>query len=76
MKQQLLQVELSTNLKGQNILLMGSCGVLGVSHIKAIVNSGAKIVIADKPGSKVLELAKEYAVTGIEADCSSENDIG
>ncbi len=58
------------------VILMGSCGVLGKSHVRALSQiKNLRLVIADKPCSGVLELAEEYSIFGIEVDCKDEKSI-
>ena len=47
----------SLSLQGKTILY--STGVLGRSHVHQLVSSGADLIIADKPGSNVSELADQ-----------------
>ena len=64
-----------TFLKGKNILLMGSCGVLGRAHAFAIKNAGADLVLADRPGSHLIELAGELDCPYVFIDCTVEESI-
>lgn len=60
---------------GKRLLLLGSCGVLGQQHTKYFVERGANLVIADRPGSNLSELASRYSVQYCEIDCSDEQSI-
>ena len=65
----------SLSLQGKTILLFGSTGVLGRSHVHQLVSSGADLIIADKPGSNVSELADQYNLPFFYADATNEADI-
>ena len=66
---------LMTSLRGKKILLMGCCGVLGKAHSFAIKNAGADLVLADRPGSLLIELAGELDCPYVFIDCTVEESI-
>jgi NAD(P)-dependent dehydrogenase (short-subunit alcohol dehydrogenase family) len=62
-------------LRGKRILLVGATGVLGRGYAAAFAAEGARLCIADRPGSDVLAYAKELGATGIEIDVASEPSV-
>ncbi len=62
-------------IKDKRVILLGSCGVLGKMHAKILIENGAKLIMADRPGSTVLKDAKQLGVKGIEIDVTNENSI-
>jgi NAD(P)-dependent dehydrogenase (short-subunit alcohol dehydrogenase family) len=67
---------LDTNIKGKRILLLGACGVLGRAHTRIFVDHGAQLIIADRPGSNVMDDAKSLGIHGVEIDVSDEDAMG
>jgi NAD(P)-dependent dehydrogenase (short-subunit alcohol dehydrogenase family) len=65
----------SMKLTDKRILLVGSTGILGRGYARAIVDAGAKLVIADRPESNVLNYAEELGVTGVEMDVTDEDAV-
>jgi NAD(P)-dependent dehydrogenase (short-subunit alcohol dehydrogenase family) len=65
-------MSLNTNIKDKRVLLLGACGVLGRVHARTLVEHEAKLIIADRPGSTVLEDAKLLGIPGIEIDAADE----
>jgi len=65
-------MSLNTNIKDKRVLLLGACGVLGRAHTRILLEHEAFLIIADRPGSSVLEDAKSLGILGLEIDASSE----
>jgi len=65
-------MSLSTDVKGKRVLLLGACGVLGRAHTRILVEHGVRLIIADRPGSTVLEDAKSFGIYGVEIDAAVE----
>ena len=65
-------MSLDIDVKGKRILLLGACGVLGSAHARTLVEHEAQLIIADRPGSKVLEDAKLLGISGVVIDASDE----
>jgi NAD(P)-dependent dehydrogenase (short-subunit alcohol dehydrogenase family) len=65
-------MSLNTDIKGKRVLLLGACGVLGRAHARIFVEHEARLIIADRPGSTVLEDAKALGILGLEIDVSDE----
>ena len=65
-------MSLNTDVKGKRVLLLGACGVLGRAHVRILVEHGVRLIIADRPGSTVLEDAKSLGIHGLEIDAGSE----
>ncbi len=65
----------SNNVRGKRVLLLGACGVLGQTHARILVENGVQLIIADRPGSFVLEYAKKLGIYGIEIDAADENSM-
>jgi len=63
------------DLSGKRILLVGGTGVLGRGYARALVDGGAKLVLADHPASDVLALARALGCPGVEMDVSEEQDV-
>jgi len=57
---------------GKRVLLLGACGVLGRAHVRIFIEHEVKLIIADRPGSTVLEDAKSLGILGLEIDASNE----
>lgn len=68
-------MSLNTDVKGKRVLLLGACGVLGRAHVRILVEHGVRLVIADRPGSTVLEDAKSLGILGLEIDAGSESSM-
>ena len=62
-------------LSAKRILMIGTTGILGTEFSKALSSKGAKIVLADKPGSDVFSLADSLGVSAVEIDIASENSV-
>jgi NAD(P)-dependent dehydrogenase (short-subunit alcohol dehydrogenase family) len=62
-------------LKNKRVLILGSCGVLGLAHCEALINAEVRLIIADRPGSKVLDYAKSIGAYGLEIDATEEKSI-
>jgi NAD(P)-dependent dehydrogenase (short-subunit alcohol dehydrogenase family) len=65
-------MSLNTDIKGKRVLLLGACGVLGRAHARILVEHGARLIVADRPGSTVLDDAKALGIPGIEIDAAQE----
>ena len=65
-------MSLDTGIDGKRVLLLGACGVLGRTHARLLAEHGARLVIADRPGSSVLEDARRLGVRGVEIDAGRE----
>jgi 2-deoxy-D-gluconate 3-dehydrogenase len=65
-------MSLNTDIKGKRVLLMGACGILGRAHARILVEHEARLIIADRPGSAVLEDAKSLGIYGVEIDAADE----
>lgn len=65
-------MSLNTDIKGKRVLLLGACGVLGRAHARILVEHEARLIIADRPGSTVLEDAKSLGILGLEIDVGNE----
>jgi NAD(P)-dependent dehydrogenase (short-subunit alcohol dehydrogenase family) len=63
------------DLSGKRILLVGATGVLGRGYAHAIARCGAKLAVADRKESDVLELAKSIGAIGIEVDVTDEASV-
>lgn len=61
--------------KGKRILLVGATGVLGREYSQELAKDGAKLILADREQSDVLELAKELGAQSVVMDISSEVQI-
>jgi NAD(P)-dependent dehydrogenase (short-subunit alcohol dehydrogenase family) len=68
-------MSLDTGIRGKRILLLGACGVLGRAHARLLAEQGARLIIADRPGSTVREDAKTLGVSGIEIDVAQERMV-
>ncbi|MBU1012558.1 MAG: SDR family oxidoreductase [Bacteroidetes bacterium] len=68
-------MSIDTGIIGKKVLLMGACGVLGRAHTQLLVEQGAKLIIADRPGSPVLEDAKGMGIPGFEINAADEKSI-
>lgn len=66
---------IDTGIKNKKILLMGACGILGRVHTNIMLEQQARLIIADQPGSDVLELSETLRIKGVEIDVTSENDV-
>ena len=65
-------MSLNTDIKGKRVLLLGACGVLGRAHVRIFIEHEVKLIIADRPGSTVLEDAKSLGILGMEVDAGDE----
>lgn len=65
-------MSLSTDIKGKRVLLLGACGVLGRTHTRILAEHDVQLIIADRPGSTVLEDAKSLGIHGLEIDAANE----
>lgn len=65
-------MSLDTGIRGKRVLLLGACGVLGRVHAHTLVEQGAKLIVADRPGSTVLNDANTMGIPGIEIDVANE----
>jgi NAD(P)-dependent dehydrogenase (short-subunit alcohol dehydrogenase family) len=65
-------MSLNTDIKGKRVLLLGACGVLGRAHARILVEHEARLIVADRPGSTVLDDAKALGIPGIEIDVAQE----
>lgn len=68
-------MSIDTGITGKRVLLLGACGVLGRAHSRLLVEHGARLVMADRPGSTVLDDAKTLGVPAVEIDAASENGM-
>jgi NAD(P)-dependent dehydrogenase (short-subunit alcohol dehydrogenase family) len=66
---------LSNDVKGKRVLLLGACGVLGRTFVLTLIEHEAKVIIADRPGSSVLEDARSLGILGLEIDAGNEASI-
>ena len=60
---------------GKKVALIGATGILGSYYVELLVSQGAQLVIADKPGSQVLELGKKHNIPALEIDVSKEASV-
>ncbi|MBM3349480.1 MAG: SDR family oxidoreductase [Betaproteobacteria bacterium] len=65
-------MRVNTDVRGKRVLLLGACGVLGRAHARALVEHEAQLIVADRPGSTVLDDAKALGIPGIEVDIAQE----
>ena len=65
-------MSLNTDIKGKRVLLLGACGVLGRAHTRTFVEHESQLIIADRPGSAVMEDAKSLGIPSVEIDASDE----
>jgi NAD(P)-dependent dehydrogenase (short-subunit alcohol dehydrogenase family) len=65
-------MSLNTDIKGKRVLLLGACGVLGRAHVGILIEHEVNLIIADRPGSTVLEDAKSLEIFGLEIDAGDE----
>jgi NAD(P)-dependent dehydrogenase (short-subunit alcohol dehydrogenase family) len=65
-------VSLDTDIRGKRVLLLGACGVLGRVHARVLHEHGARLIVADRPGSTVLADAATFGIPGIEIDVTQE----
>ncbi len=65
-------MSLDTDIRGKRVLLLGACGVLGRAHARILVEHGAQLIIADRPGSTVLDDAQALHIPGVEIDIAQE----
>jgi NAD(P)-dependent dehydrogenase (short-subunit alcohol dehydrogenase family) len=65
-------MSLNTEIKGKRVLLLGACGVLGRAHARILVEHETRLIVADRPGSTVLEDAKSLGIYGVEIDIADE----
>jgi len=65
-------VSLNTGITGKRVLLLGACGVLGRVHVRILIEHEVNLIIADRPGSSVLEDAKSLGIFGLEIDAANE----
>jgi 2-deoxy-D-gluconate 3-dehydrogenase len=63
---------MDTGIKGKRVLLLGACGVLGRAHARLLAEQEARLIIADRPGSTVLDDAKSMGIPGVEIDAAQE----
>lgn len=63
------------DLAGKRILLVGATGVLGRGYAHAIAGCGAKLAIADRKESDVLDLANQIGAVGITMDVADESAV-
>jgi len=68
-------MSLDTGIRGKRILLLGACGVLGRVHARLLAEQGARLIIADRPGTTVREDAKALGIPGIEIDVAQERMV-
>lgn len=68
-------MSLNTDIMGKRVLLLGACGVLGRAHVRIFIEHEVKLIIADRPGSTVLEDAKSLGILGLEIDASNEDSM-
>jgi NAD(P)-dependent dehydrogenase (short-subunit alcohol dehydrogenase family) len=65
-------MSLYTDIKGKRTLLLGACGVLGRAHTRILIEHEARLIVADRPGSTVLEDARLLGIPGFEIEVSNE----
>lgn len=65
-------MNLNTDIKGKRVLLLGACGVLGRAHVRILIEHEVRLIIADRPGSTVLDDAKSLGILGLEIDAANE----
>ena len=65
------------DITGKCVLLIGATGVLGRGYARTFVEAGARLAIADRPGSAVLDYAAELdgEVYGVEMDVADEASV-
>ena len=66
-------------LQGKRALVTGSTLGIGRAIAEALINEGAEVIVTSRDKSRVeatvAELAQHGKVTGIDADCSTEDGI-
>jgi NAD(P)-dependent dehydrogenase (short-subunit alcohol dehydrogenase family) len=65
----------TVDISGKRILLVGGTGVLGRGYARAFAEQGARLAIADRPQSDVLDYAKELDAIGIALDIADEASV-
>lgn len=65
-------MSIDTGIAGKRVLLLGACGVLGRAHARILVEHEARLVMADRPGSTVVDDARALGVPAIEIDAADE----
>jgi NAD(P)-dependent dehydrogenase (short-subunit alcohol dehydrogenase family) len=65
-------MSLNIDIKDKRVLLLGACGILGRVHAHTLVEHEARLIIADRPGSTVIEDAKLLGIPGLEIDAAEE----
>jgi NAD(P)-dependent dehydrogenase (short-subunit alcohol dehydrogenase family) len=65
----------AVDIAGKRILLVGATGVLGRGYARAFAEAGARLAIADRAASDVLDYAKELGAVGIALDVADEASV-
>lgn len=68
-------MSIDTGIEGKRVLLLGCCGVLGRAHATLLGEHGARVILADRPGSAVREQAAELGMHSVEIDAASETSM-
>lgn len=68
-------MSIRTDIADKRVLLFGACGVLGRVHARLLLEHGARLFIADRPGSSVLDDAAQLGIGGIEIDAAHEATV-
>jgi NAD(P)-dependent dehydrogenase (short-subunit alcohol dehydrogenase family) len=68
-------MSIDTGIEGRRVLLLGSCGVLGRAHARLLAEHGARLVMADRPGSTVHDDAQALGVPSVEIDAGDERSM-
>ena len=68
-------MRLDTDIKDKRVLLLGACGILGRAHVRILIEHGARLIIADRPGSTVLADAKLLGILGLKIDARDETSM-
>lgn len=65
----------TVHVKDKRILLVGATGVLGKTYSETLVKEGARLILADREQSNVVELAQDLGCESVVMDIGSEEQI-
>lgn len=68
-------MRLDTDIKDKLILLLGACEILGRAHVRILIKHNARLIIAGRPGSTVLEDANLLGILGLKIDARDETSM-
>lgn len=63
------------NVKDKRILLVGATGILGKEYSEVLAAEGAKLIMADRPESNVLELAEKLGAKAVVMNIGDEQAV-